>query len=199
MARAARDLGAVVHLGSFVEGSPDGSGPEGRGLWNTSVLLGPDGAILAVYRKIHRYGFGQGEHTLMEAGEEIVAVDLPGDGPTVGLATCYDLRFPELFRALVDRGAELVLVPAAWPSSRVAHWQLLGRARAVENQQILVQCNTAGRHANTRMAGCSQVIDADGELLAEAGEEEEVLILDLDLDRLRRWRETFPVLTDRRL
>jgi predicted amidohydrolase len=199
MARAARDLGTVIHLGSFVERSADGSGPQGRGLWNTSMLLGPDGRTLAVYRKIHRYGFGQGEHTLMEAGDAIVTADLPGGGPTVGLATCYDLRFPELFRRLVDRGVELVLLPAAWPASRVAHWRLLGRARAVENQQILVQCNTAGRHANVRMAGHSQVVDADGELLAEAGENEQVLIAEIDLARVRRWRSTFPVLADRRL
>lgn len=199
MVRAARDLGTVIHLGSFVERSPAGTGHEEHGLWNTSVLLGPDGTVLAVYRKIHRYGFGQGEYTLMEAGDTIVTVDLPEGGPTVGLATCYDLRFPELFRRLVDRGAELVLVPAAWPASRVAHWQLLGRARAVENQQVLVQCNTAGRHANTLMAGHSQVVDADGELLAEAGEDEEVLVVEVDLERVSRWRAAFPVLKDRML
>jgi predicted amidohydrolase len=199
LSRTARDLETVIHLGSFVERSPDGTGPEGRGLWNTSVLLGPDGAILATYRKIHRYGFGQGEHTEMEAGDEIVNVALPGGGPMVGLATCYDLRFPELFRRLVDRGVELVVVPAAWPASRVAHWQLLGRARALENQQILVQCNTAGRHAGVTMAGHSQIVDGNGELLAEAGTEEEVLVAEVDMERVRQWRSVFPVLGDRRL
>ena len=85
-----------------------------------------------------------------------------------GLSTCYDLRFPEIYRRQVDAGAELFVVPAAWPAARVGHWSLLGRARAIENQAVMVQCNTAGTHAGHEMGGRSQVVSATGEVLAEA-------------------------------
>jgi predicted amidohydrolase len=153
---------------------------------------------LAHYRKIHRFGFGEGEPKLMEAGDEIVVTTLP-DGTRTGLATCYDLRFPELFRRLVDAGARLVVVPAAWPAPRVEAWRLLGRARAIENQLIVVQCNTAGTHAGATMGGYSQIVDATGAVLAEAGPDEEVLVADVEVATVDRWREAFPVLADRRL
>jgi len=209
IAAAARAIGAVVHAGSIVEHAADGAdrGPTGRGLWNTSVLIGPDGAILASYRKIHRFGFGEGEPALMEAGEELVTVTLPGGPPAgdvsggvvAGLATCYDLRFPEMFRLLLDAGARLVIVPAAWPAARVEAWRLLGRARAMEDQIVVVACNTAGTHAGVRMGGHSQVVAATGELLAEAGDDEQVLVVDVDLAEVDAWRARFPVLADRRL
>lgn len=184
---AARDIGATVHMGSLVERDDAGR------LFNTSVLLGPGGDVLATYRKVHLFGFGDGEPKLMTAG----------DGPVVhgryGLATCYDLRFPEMFRALLDGGAEVVLLPAAWPAKRVGHWQLLARARAVENQSYVVACNTAGTHAGVPMGGRSAVVDPWGEVLAEAGDGEEVLAVELDLDHLRTTRTSFPVLADRRL
>lgn len=184
---AARDLRATVHMGSLVE--DDGAGA----LFNTSVLLGPGGELLTTYRKVHLFGFGEGEPTLLTAG----------DGPVVhaglGLATCYDLRFPEMFRALLDLGAEVVLVPAAWPAKRVSHWRLLALARAVENQSYVVACNTAGTHAGVAMGGGSVVVDPWGEVLAEAGADEEVLVVDLDLDVVTATRASFPVLRDRRL
>ncbi|HZI97531.1 MAG TPA: carbon-nitrogen family hydrolase [Actinomycetales bacterium] len=197
IAEAAADIEAVVHAGSVIERAP--AGPDGRGLWNTSVLLGPDGSVLATYRKVHRFGFGQGEPSLLEAGTEVVTVPLPGTDVVAGLATCYDLRFPEMFRALLDAGSELVLVPAAWPAARVGHWTLLGRARALENQCLLVAANTAGTHSGHAMGGRSQVVSPDGEVLAEAGDGEETLVLDVDLGLVARAREAFPVLADRRL
>lgn len=208
VAAAAAEIGAVVHVGSIVERAPDGAppeerGPTGRGLWNTSVLLGPDGEVLATYRKIHRFGFGEGEPALMEAGDRIVTAALPAPaaaaGVVAGLATCYDLRFPEQFRLLLDAGAEVVLVPAAWPAPRVEHWRLLGRARAVENQVFVVQCNTGGTHAGVEMGGHSQIVSPTGEVLAEAGGGEEVLAVDLDPAEVAAWRQRFPVLADRRL
>jgi predicted amidohydrolase len=184
----AGELGVMLHMGSLVERDDDGS------LHNTSVLLDRDGSIAATYRKIHLFGFGEGEPTLMTAGEKVVVHE------GIGLATCYDLRFPEQFRALLDAGAEVVLLPAAWPAKRVAHWRLLARARAVEDQCFVVACNTAGTHSGVTMGGMSVVVDPTGEVLAEAGPElEAVVAADLDLDALRRWRETFPVLADRRL
>jgi len=200
---AARRIGAYVHAGSIIEAAQDGAdpGPEGRGRWNTSVLIGPDGLPMVRYRKVHRFGFATGEPDLIEAGTELVTVGLQSSaGPlTVGLATCYDLRFPELFRGLTEAGAELFVVPAAWPAARVEHWRLLGRARAVENQAVMIQCNTAGTHAGIRMGGYSQVVAATGEVLAEAGEDETVLVADLDLAAVADYREKFPVLADRRL
>lgn len=197
IADATRDLGAIVHAGSIIERAGDGS------LYNTSVLLDRDGARIARYRKIHRFGFGSGEPKLLEPGQEIVTTPVFGDDPdspvTIGLATCYDLRFPEQFRLLLDAGAELVIVPAAWPQPRVGAWSLLGRARALENQTFLVQVNTAGTHAGTVMGGRSQIVDPMGEVLAEAGPDEQVLTADLDLSSLAEIRERFPVLADRRL
>lgn len=203
---AAREIGAVVHAGSIVEhddGNPPGSAPPARGRtrWNTSLLFNNRGELEASYRKIHRFGFAEGEPELLAAGTEVVTATVagPAGAPpvTAGLATCYDLRFPELFRLLQSSGSEIVLVPAAWPASRVDHWTLLGRARAVENQCFVVQCNTAGTHSGHAMGGRSQIVGPDGVVLAEAGDREEVLIADLDLTRLAEYRASFPVLADR--
>ena len=202
MAQAARQAGVTLHAGSFVERLPE-SGPDGNDLANTSLLFGADGSLLAFYRKVHRFGFGSGEPKLMEAGTGVVVLDLPdGAGGSVrtGLSTCYDLRFPELYRRQQEAGAELFVVPAAWPAARVGHWTLLGRARAVENQAALVQVNTGGTHARTPMGGYSQVVAATGEVLGElAHTDEAVLSVDVDLSGTARYREDFPVLTDRRL
>ncbi len=206
IALAARTAGAWVHAGSVIERAAPGAdpGPDGRGRWNTSALLSPQGELVRSYRKIHRFGFGVGEPRLLEAGEELVIAgpELAGRPPlpaVLGLATCYDLRFPELFRALLDQGAQIFVVPAAWPAPRVAAWSLLGRARAVENQCFVLACNTAGTHAGTRMGGRSQVVDPWGVVLAEAGEGEQVLTVELDPSDVGRAREAFPVLADRRL
>jgi predicted amidohydrolase len=226
MSAAARDAGVVLHAGSIVERVTDGgdAGAQGRGRWNTSLVFGADGGLIATYRKVHRFGFGEGEPRLLEAGTEVVTVDVPRPGggrpdPAVerstphvsgavtlpsdivrlGLATCYDLRFPEMFRRLLDAGAQVVLVPAAWPAARVEHWTLLGRARALENQLFVIQVNTAGTHAGHEMGGHSQVVGPWGEVLAEAGAGEQVLSLDIDVDGLDGVRVRFPVLADRRL
>lgn len=202
MAALAADTGVTLHAGSFVERLPE-AGPEGKAFANTAMVFGPDGAVLATYRKIHRFGFGAGEPVLMEAGRGrvVLPLALPGGGVVkVALATCYDLRFPELFRLLLDDGAEVFVVPAAWPAARVAHWTLLGRARAVENQCVMVQCNTGGTHHGTAMGGHSQVVAATGEVLGElAHGDEGVLVVDVDLAQTAAYREAFPVLADRRL
>lgn len=208
MAAAAAEVGAVLHAGSFLERAPASAdvevrGPEGRGVWNTSVVFDAAGNVMRTYRKIHRFGFGEGERVLMEAGEALVTVPVPTreglPGVTAGLATCYDLRFPELFRQLLDAGSDLFLVPAAWPAARVEHWTLLGRARAVENQSFVVQCNTAGTHSGVAMGGCSQVVSPQGVVLAQAGAGEEVLEVEMDLNDVAAYRESFPVHLDRRL
>jgi predicted amidohydrolase len=206
MRAAARDAGVVLHAGSIIETAAEGAprGEDDRGLWNTSVVIGADGEVLATYRKVHRFGFGEGEPQLLEAGVDVVCTDVPcpasgADDVRLGLATCYDLRFPELFRLLLDGGAQVVVVPAAWPAARVGHWSLLGRARAVEDQVFVVACNTAGTHAGHEMGGSSQVVGPSGEVLAEAGTDEQVLSVELDIEGLDGLRRRFPVLADRRL
>jgi len=184
---AAREVGALVHMGSLVERDDTGR------LFNTSVLIGRDGRVLATYRKIHLFGFGEGEPKLMTPGDSLVVHD------GLGLATCYDLRFPELFRGLLSAGAEVVLMPAAWPAKRVGHWRLLAQARAIEDQTYVVACNTGGTHSGVAMGGASIVVDPWGSVLAEAGTGEEVLAVTLDRDLVGRTRAAFPVLADRRL
>ncbi|WP_030180631.1 carbon-nitrogen family hydrolase [Streptomyces violaceorubidus] len=189
MAKAAGDAGVWLHAGSVPERDPDGR------IYNTSLLFSPAGDLAASYRKIHRFGFDKGEAVLMGAGREPVTVRLPET--TLGVATCYDLRFPELFRSLVDAGAEILVVPAGWPERRRSHWTLLAQARAVENQAFVLACGTAGTHAGVPQAGHSIVVDPWGEVLAEAGADEEVLTVEFAPERVARTREQFPALKDR--
>ncbi|GHE04050.1 carbon-nitrogen family hydrolase [Streptomyces alanosinicus] len=189
MAKAASDAGVWLHAGSVPERDPDGP------LYNTSLVFSPSGELAAAYRKIHRFGFDKGEAVLMGAGRDLVTVRLPGT--TLGVATCYDLRFPELFRSLVDVGAETLVIPAGWPERRRAHWTLLAQARAVENQAFVLACGTAGTHAGVPQAGHSIVVDPWGEVLAEAGPDEEVLTVDFDPAKVAVTREQFPALKDR--
>jgi predicted amidohydrolase len=189
MAAAARDAGVWLHAGSIVERDPGGP------MFNTSLLFSPDGTLRAAYRKIHRFGFDSGEAALMAAGREIVTARLPHT--VVGLATCYDLRFPEQFRLLTDAGAQVLVIPAGWPARRLAHWRLLVQARAVESQSYVLACGTAGTHAGVEQAGHSMIVDPWGEILAEAGPGEQILTADLDLARVSATRADFPVLRDR--
>ncbi|WP_282701121.1 carbon-nitrogen family hydrolase [Streptomyces sp. CC219B] len=189
MAKAASDAGVWLHAGSIPERDPDGP------LYNTSLVFSPSGELAAAYRKIHRFGFDKGEAVLMGAGRELVTVRLPET--VLGVATCYDLRFPELFRGLVDAGAETLVVPAGWPERRRGHWTLLARARAVENQAFVLACGTAGAHAGVPQAGHSIVVDPWGEVLAEAGAGEEILTVDFDPGKVGVTREQFPALKDR--
>ncbi|WP_329338919.1 carbon-nitrogen family hydrolase [Streptomyces sp. NBC_01352] len=189
MAKAASDAGVWLHAGSIPERAPDGT------LYNTSLVFSPSGDLAASYRKIHRFGFDKGEAVLMGAGADLVTVRLPDT--TVGMATCYDLRFPELFRGLVDAGAETLVVPAGWPERRRAHWTLLAQARAVENQAFVLACGTAGAHAGVPQAGHSIVVGPWGEVLGEAGADEEVLTVEFDPGKVATTREQFPALKDR--
>lgn len=189
MAKAASDAGVWLHAGSIPERDPDGPP------YNTSLVFTPTGDLAAAYRKVHRFGFDKGEAVLMGAGRDLVTVRLPET--TLGLATCYDLRFPELFRSLVDAGAETLVVPAGWPERRREHWTLLARARAVEDQAFVLACGTGGTHAGVPQAGHSIVVDPWGEVLAEAGHGEEILTVDFDPAKVATTREQFPALKDR--
>lgn len=180
-----------LHGGSIAERAVDGS------FYNTSLMFAPDGELVASYRKIHLFGFDGGETTLMSGGDELVVVDTPL-GPT-GLATCYDLRFPEMFRALVAGGATAILVSSGWPTPRIEHWDVLTRARAIENQAWVLACNEVGNQPGISLGGHSVAIDPRGVVIAQAGEAEEVLLVEVDPDEAVRWREQFPALRDIRV
>ena len=186
LAAAARDAGVTLHAGSIVE-------RDGAALHNTSLLFGPDGSLRHTYRKVHLFGYGSREQELLTPGDRVA-----GQG-TLALSTCYDLRFPELFRAQVDGGAQLFLVAAAWPAARLAHWQLLLRSRALENQSWLLACNAAGAQGSVALAGRSAVVDPWGEVVAEAGDGPQVLSVEIDPDLPAKARAEFPALADRRL
>jgi predicted amidohydrolase len=187
----ARRLRTHVHAGSVLERDEAGR------LYNTAVLLGPDGDLVLDYRKVHVFGYRSLEAELLSAGDRADVADTALG--RVGMTTCYDLRFPELYRVLVDRGAELVVVPAAWPAARLEHWALLTRARAVENQVYLLACNAAGAQGDVRLGGHSVVVDPWGRVVAEAGADEQVLYADLDPGLVTEIRTEFPVLGDRRV
>ncbi len=187
---AAREIGAHVHMGSLIERAGTGE------LFNTSVVLSPDGEVAAAYRKIHRFGFSDGEPRLLAAGREPVVYDA-GELGRWGLATCYDLRFPEMFRALVDRGAQAVVLVAGWPAARIEHWSLLARARAVEDQVFVLGCNATGQQGSTALGGRSVVVDPWGAVVVESGEAPDTVRVDVDLTDVERTRADFPVLADR--
>ena len=190
MRAAAAKARIWLHTGSFAELS-------GGHRYNTSVVLDPTGDVMATYRKQHLFGWEDGEPSVMTAGDTLVV--LPTPLGATGLATCYDLRFPELYRRLVDSGTETFLMASGWPMPRIEHWSVLLRARAIENQAWVVACNTAGTHHGVLMGGRSAVIDPRGTVVAEAGDDEEILYAEIDPAAVREWRQAFPALTDRRL
>lgn len=179
-----------LHGGSFTELGDDGAH------YNTAVLFDPNGNLVCSYRKIHLFGFDGGETVLMSGGEELIVVDTPL-GPT-GIATCYDLRFPEMFRALNEGGAETFLLCSGWPSKRIAHWTALNVARAIENQAWVVACNEVGTHAGTELGGRSIVVDPLGDVVVQGGPDEEVIVAEVDPSRVASWRAAFPAQKDRR-
>jgi predicted amidohydrolase len=186
----ARDLGAHVLAGSFVEA-------DGDRLFNTCVLLDNQGRIAARYRKMHLFGYQSEEARLLTRGDEVVVVPTPWG--RAGLSICYDLRFPELYRKMVDRGAEVLLLVAAWPAARREPWTLLSRARAIENQAFLFSCNGAGTSQGVALAGHSLLVDPTGQVLAEGGDGEELLSCEVDPNLVRNLRRDFPALRDRYL
>jgi predicted amidohydrolase len=191
IAAAARAIDAHVLAGTVIERA-------GGALHNTAVLLDPVGEIVHTYRKIHLFGFDRGEASTLTAGADTSTYALPGL-TTLAMTTCYDLRFPELYRLFVDQGAEIFVIPTGWPAARLEHWLLLTRARAVEDQVFLVGCNQVGTQEGVELAGHSLVVDPWGRVIAEAGIDEEVLTVDVDLALVAKTRAEFPVLRDRRL
>ncbi|WP_266077180.1 carbon-nitrogen family hydrolase [Haladaptatus caseinilyticus] len=188
----------AVLAGSIVEdlSLTDGERPAEEGLANTSVFFDRDGRRQAVYRKHHLFGYESAEAEMLVPGESLGIVEL--EGVTVGMATCYDLRFPELYRDIAEAGATLVLVPSAWPYPRVEHWQILSRARAIENQCFLATINGSGSYDDATLIGRSTVYDPWGTLLASTGDEPDMVVRDIDPKRVEQVRKSFPAWHDKR-
>jgi predicted amidohydrolase len=192
----ARSLGIHLLAGSISERGEQRA-------FNTSVLIGPDGEDLAVYRKIHMFDVDAGgvsyrESAHEEPGSEVVTA--PVGGLIAGMSVCYDLRFPELFRILALRGARLIGVPSAFTlATGRDHWEVLLRARAIENQVFVLAPNQVGRAApHYESFGRSAIVDPWGVVLAMAPDEECFVAAELDLDAQERIRESLPSLANRR-
>ncbi len=193
----AQELGIHLLAGSVSERGPDGKA------FNTSVLIGPDGEDLAVYRKIHMFdvdldgvSYRESEHE--EPGEEIVTAAL--GTATIGLSVCYDLRFPELYRILALRNAQVLAVPSAFTAATGRdHWEVLLRARAIESQAFVLAPNQVGAappHFDSY--GHSAIVDPWGVVLAAAPDGECFVAADLDFAALAEVRESLPLLANRR-
>lgn len=182
------DLAASVEAGASV--------PAAEGLANTAVLFDSDGERRLVYRKRHLFGYGSAEAELLVPGERLSTAELCGH--TVAVTTCYDLRFPELYRRLLEAGVTMVLVPSAWPYPRVEHWRLLPRARAVENLVYVGAVNGSGSFETADLVGRSTVYDPWGTPVAASDEGPTVVQADCPGERVSAVREEFPALEDRR-
>ena len=186
--KLAMEVGSFLHTGSFVE-------EDGGKYYNSSYLISPHGEILANYRKVHLFGYNSRETQILTPGDRTVTVETPIGW--IGMATCYDLRYPELFRRMVDDGAEIFMVCSAWPYPRLEHWLMLNRVRALENQCFLVSANSVGINQGIQFVGHSMMVDPWGTILAGGGDNEAILKTEFDLSDLHKAREQFPALIDR--
>lgn len=198
LSRLARGLGIYLLGGSILEGEPGA-----ERLHNTSTLFAPSGELVAIYRKIHLFDVKVGDREYLESagmapGREIVAAKAAGT--VLGLTVCYDLRFPELYRILALRGAEVLLVPAAFTlQTGKDHWELLLRARAVENQAYVVAPAQWGRKQDGRWTyGRSMIVDPWGTVLSTCPDRDGYALATLDFEYLERFRREFPALANRR-
>jgi deaminated glutathione amidase len=195
----ASELGVDLVAGSFLETVPGQLKPA-----NTSVHVGPDGEVKAVYRKIHMFDVEVGGRVYRESeierpGEEIVLSRTAG-GVELGLSVCYDLRFPELYRILAVRGARIITIPAAFTLATTRdHWETLVRARSIEDQAFVIAANPVGAHpAGQHSGGRSMIVDPWGVVLAQAADTETAIVAELDLERQLEIRASLPSLANRR-
>lgn len=188
LATLAVERQCMIHAGSIVQRAEDN-------LRNTSVLIDATGQIVHHYSKIHVFGYQSLETKLLTPGNQIYSAVTPHG--VVAATTCYDLRFPGLWTELVGTGAEIVIVPAAWPASRREHWQILTAARALDNQVFVIACNATGTHGGVELGGHSRIVDPWGHVVIEADDTEGVTIAEIDPTLVHRTRAEFPVLADR--
>jgi omega-amidase len=183
----AREWGISV-LGSFRERFTPG--PR-----NTSVAIGSDGRILTTYAKIHLFSPAHEDRAFISGTELGI---FPLGSLTCGIAICYDLRFPEVFSAYARRGVQVVFVPAAWPASRIRHWELFLSARAAENQMYIVGVNTTGKNPVDTYSGGSITADPHGVIISRAHDAEQLIYADLDPAVVETARSSLPVRNDRK-
>lgn len=184
--RLCREL-KLVTVGSLPEAENDS-------IYNTAYVI-DNGEIIGNYRKLHLFST-MGEDRYLSAGNRSLVVDTSAG--RIGIAICYDLRFPELFRKLALEGAEIICIPAEWPKPRQEHWKTLLRARAIENQLFIMAANCCGIQGKLDFCGLSQLISPLGEVLAMAAEEDTELIADFDFEEMETYRQQIKILTDRR-
>src|SRR5579859_7483729 len=198
--KKARKHKMIVHGGSIVERHPQLAGK----FYNTSVLIARDGEIVALYRKIHLFdvnlsnGEKHYESERIAPGDDIVTAEI--EGITFGLTICYDLRFPELYRLLALRGAQIIMVPAGFTlHTGRDHWEVLLRARAIENLCYIVAPAHVGSYPPNRQCfGRSMVVNPWGLVLAQAQDMPTVIMTEIDLEQIERAREQIPCLENRR-
>lgn len=164
-----------------------------NGFRNRSYFTNPLGEI-HLYDKRRIFGFGKGESAIISPGSDDLIVDF--DGSSMALFTCYELRFPELFRSSLAKGMELALVSAAWPKARLGHWSALLRARAIENQAFVIGCNAVGKQGSIELGGSSEIYDPQGEPVSLEQVFPSMFIGQIDIEYLRSVRSEFPVLGD---
>ncbi len=201
---AMRALALKAGVWLLLGGFPEKGRSEGR-IQNTSVLIDPDGTIAAIYRKMHLFdvdvpgGKRFRESETVERGDDVVVASTPWGG--LGLSICYDLRFPELYRAHAAKGARIVAVPSAFTyETGKDHWHVLLRARAIENQVYVMAPAQFGAHGPTRRSyGHALVVDPWGIVIAECGDQEGFALARLDFAHQDRLREALPVLSHRRI
>jgi len=202
VADRAADRGVAVLAGTMVEDLAASAAagvdvPAEDGLANTAVLFDADGERRLVYRKHHLFGYGSAEDDLLVASESLPTAELGGF--TVAVTTCYDLRFPALYREFLDAGVDLFLVPSAWPYPRVEHWKLLPRARAVENLAYVAAVNGSATFDDAELVGRTTVYDPWGTPTAASDDDPALVEADLDPATVETVREEFPALRDRRV
>jgi len=164
-------------------------------IYNTMMFIDTDGIVKGYYRKLHLFRL-TGEHLFYTAGNEIVSID--SNLGRIGLMICYDLRFPELSRSLFLKDTQIIVVSAQWPESRKEHWQILIKARAIENQVFMVCSNRIGIQDDLSFPGMSVVVDPAGTVLADAKQGETSVYADIKMEQLENIRATIPCAKDRR-
>ncbi|MBL8875690.1 MAG: carbon-nitrogen family hydrolase [Phycisphaerae bacterium] len=179
-----------------VHGCRTVKGTDGKGR-NRSTITGPTGETLAEYDKHHPFSLGpegKRESDCFTPGDKLALYDWRSGTQSIRVCPviCYDLRFPELFRRGLAAGAEMYIVPANWPDTRVHHWKTLLTARAIENQAFVLGCNRAGRDPALKYPGATIAIGPMGEILAEADEKEQVVSVEIDRKLVDSWRAKFP-------
>lgn len=176
-----------LHAGSFLV-------REGTNIFNKAFLFDSKGEIRANYRKNYVFGFDDGEAKFVSPSSECEIVETPWG--RIGFAICYDLRFPEHFRRVTLAGAEIILICAAWPETRIGHWKNLICSRAIENQLFVIGCNGVGEQTGATLGGNSIIVAPDGETLLELGNQQSVTYLEIDTKLIQEQRVSFPVLKD---